>query len=189
MIPSADVAADTAADEAVLTLQLGRNPRGPYRVAVHCADGMPAVIETEAVLADGTPFPTRFWLTCPSLVAACARVESEPGWSEGRDGPYRNCLHREVAAAMAGMARAAGGAPPSLACRSQDVGDASGRPVGSLQCRSRGTSPATPPAPASLQCRSADLPPPASAQASPAAREVVEGWICAHRQRCVAGRP
>jgi hypothetical protein len=89
------------ADAAVVRRQLGRPPRGATSVSVRCPEGSPAVIETSATLEDGTPFPTRFWLTCPALAAAVQRVESEPGWAEGREGPHRNCLHREVAEILA----------------------------------------------------------------------------------------
>jgi hypothetical protein len=85
------------ADPAVVSRQLGREPRSPFDVVVRCEHGYPAVIESAPVLEDGTPFPTRFWLTCPSLVADVAQAESVPGWAAGREGPHRNCLHREVA--------------------------------------------------------------------------------------------
>lgn len=89
------------ADPAVVSRQLGREPQSPFDVVVRCEHGYPAVIENAPVLEDGTPFPTRFWLTCPSLVADVARAESVPGWSNGREGPHRNCLHREVAEILA----------------------------------------------------------------------------------------
>lgn len=89
------------ADPAVLSRQLGREPRGPFDVVVRCEHGCPAVIENAPVLDDGTPFPTRFWLTCPSLVADVAQTESVVGWASGREGPHRNCLHREVAELLA----------------------------------------------------------------------------------------
>jgi hypothetical protein len=89
------------ADPAVVSRQLGREPRGPFDVVVRCEHGYPAVIENAPLLEDGTPFPTRFWLTCPSLVAGVARAESVVGWANGREGPNRNCLHREVAEVLA----------------------------------------------------------------------------------------
>lgn len=90
------------ADERVIATQLGRTPRGPCRVAVRCPHGLPMVVETASSLADGTPFPTRFWLTCPAVRRAAARVESAAGWARQRSGRYANCLHREVAALLAG---------------------------------------------------------------------------------------
>jgi hypothetical protein len=89
------------ADAAIVRRQLGRPPRGSIRVSVRCPEGAPAVIETSPTLEDGTPFPTRFWLSCPALCAAVARAEAVAGWSAGRAGPHRNCLHREVAEALA----------------------------------------------------------------------------------------
>jgi hypothetical protein len=34
------------------------------------------VVETKPRLADGTPFPTLYYLTCPRAVASCSRLES-----------------------------------------------------------------------------------------------------------------
>ncbi len=34
------------------------------------------MVETTPRLADGTPFPTLYYLTCPRAVAACGRLES-----------------------------------------------------------------------------------------------------------------
>ncbi|HEY5506960.1 MAG TPA: DUF501 domain-containing protein, partial [Coriobacteriia bacterium] len=43
---------------------------------VRCERGAPAVIAVAPRLADGTPFPTAFWLTCPRLVEAVGALES-----------------------------------------------------------------------------------------------------------------
>ena len=56
--------------------QLGRTPRGTRAVAHRCPCGRPDVVETTPRLADGSPFPTLFYLTCPRAVAACSRLES-----------------------------------------------------------------------------------------------------------------
>ncbi|TDB36939.1 MAG: DUF501 domain-containing protein [Actinobacteria bacterium] len=56
--------------------QLGRQPRGTWRVAVRCTFGYPVVIATPSRLPDGEPFPTLYWLTCPHLLDAVARLES-----------------------------------------------------------------------------------------------------------------
>jgi hypothetical protein len=37
---------------------------------------LPDVVETTPRLADGTPFPTLFYLTCPRAVHECSRLES-----------------------------------------------------------------------------------------------------------------
>jgi hypothetical protein len=41
--------------------------------------GLPVVVEVPPVLDDGTPFPTRYWLTCPLAVRRVARIESAGG--------------------------------------------------------------------------------------------------------------
>jgi hypothetical protein len=64
-------------DLATIERQLGRPPRAFRRVAVRCPYGAPAVVEQEPFGADGTPFPTQFWLTCTFLAAAVARLEAD----------------------------------------------------------------------------------------------------------------
>ena len=64
------------ADAEVVALQLGRPPRGLRRVAHRCPCGLPDVVETAPRLADGSPFPTLYYLTCPRAVAAVARLEA-----------------------------------------------------------------------------------------------------------------
>jgi len=66
----------TDVDRAVVAAQLGRPPRGTRAVAHRCPCGLPDVVETTPRLADGTPFPTVFYLTCPRATAACSRLES-----------------------------------------------------------------------------------------------------------------
>ena len=66
----------TEADRSVVAAQLGRPPRGTRAVAHRCPCGLPDVVETTPRLADGTPFPTLYYLTCPRAVAACSRLES-----------------------------------------------------------------------------------------------------------------
>ncbi len=67
----------TADDEAAVTAQLQRPPRGVAGVAYRCPCGRPAVLATEPRLADGTPFPTTYYLTCPRASAACSTLESQ----------------------------------------------------------------------------------------------------------------
>jgi uncharacterized protein len=86
-------------DRAIVERQLGRAPRAFRRVAVRCPYGRPAVTEQEPFDATGTPFPTTFWLTCPHLVAAIARVEAAGGverWSRlaQEDPDLRGSLER-----------------------------------------------------------------------------------------------
>lgn len=66
----------TAADEAAVTEQLQRAPRDVVAVAYRCPCGRPAVVATAPRLADGTPFPTTYYLTCPRATAACSTLES-----------------------------------------------------------------------------------------------------------------
>ena len=63
-------------DRAVVAAQLGRPPRAFRRVAVRCAYGLPAVTEQNPYDADGSPFPTTYYLTCRYLVAALARIDA-----------------------------------------------------------------------------------------------------------------
>ena len=55
--------------------QLGRSPRGAKRVVCYGkAKGEPQVIEVHP-LVEGKPFPSLFWLTCPRLHKAIAKIE------------------------------------------------------------------------------------------------------------------
>ncbi len=71
-------------DREIVERQLGRPPRAFREVAVRCPFGRPAVTEQAPYDDSGEPFPTTYWLTCPHLVAAIARVEAAGGverWS------------------------------------------------------------------------------------------------------------
>jgi len=63
-------------DEQMISAQLGRELRGKSEVRTTCHLGLPVVIAVPPVLDDGTPFPTRYWLTCPLAVRRIARLES-----------------------------------------------------------------------------------------------------------------
>jgi uncharacterized protein len=65
------------ADFAAVTRQLGRVPRAAAAVAHRCPCGLPDVIETAPRLADGTPFPTLYYLTCVRACAAASRLEAD----------------------------------------------------------------------------------------------------------------
>jgi uncharacterized protein len=72
-------------DRALVERQLGRPPRAFRRVVVRCPFGAPAVTEQAPYDRAGEPFPTTYYLTCPHLVAAVARLEAAGGverWSE-----------------------------------------------------------------------------------------------------------
>jgi uncharacterized protein len=66
----------TPEDRAAVQAQLGRPPRGARAVAHRCPCGLPDVVETNPRLADGTPFPTLYYLTCPRATGAVSRLES-----------------------------------------------------------------------------------------------------------------
>jgi exopolyphosphatase / guanosine-5'-triphosphate,3'-diphosphate pyrophosphatase len=104
-------------DLAVVREQLGRDPRTSFDVIVRCPLGHPLVIRNAPTAADGAPFPTMFWLTCPDGVAAVSRLEAA-GWIERlneryeRDDVFRaevDRAHDEAAAERARVLPAAGG--------------------------------------------------------------------------------
>ena len=71
-------------DRAAVERQLGRPPRAFGRVVVRCPYGLPAATEQLPYDPAGEPFPTTFYLTCPHLVSAIARLEAAGGverWS------------------------------------------------------------------------------------------------------------
>ena len=70
-------------DTRTVTWQLGRSPRGRWRVVVRCSYGAPVVIATAPAVGE-TPFPTLHYLTCPHLVAGVAAVESAGGCDQWR---------------------------------------------------------------------------------------------------------
>jgi hypothetical protein len=75
-------------DRHVVERQLGRPPRAFRRVASRCPFGRPAVTEQDPYDPTGTPFPTTYYLTCPHVVAAVARLEAAGGverWSAAAD--------------------------------------------------------------------------------------------------------
>lgn len=63
-------------DLAVLRAQLGRPARGVVGIAARCACGNPTVAATAPRLADGTPFPTFYYLTHPAATAAMSGLEA-----------------------------------------------------------------------------------------------------------------
>ncbi|MBO3750750.1 DUF501 domain-containing protein [Streptosporangiaceae bacterium NEAU-GS5] len=64
------------ADVAAVEAQLGRSPRGMRGVAHRCPCGRPDVVETSPRLADGSPFPTLYYLTCPKAASAIGTLEA-----------------------------------------------------------------------------------------------------------------
>ncbi len=78
-----------------VTRQLGRAPRGPWRVSSWCSFGYPMTIATAPVTDEGEPFPTLYYLTCPHLVAAVSQLESA-----GEVGVWRARLAAEPVLAL-----------------------------------------------------------------------------------------
>ncbi len=66
----------TEAQKRVVTAQLRREPRDPWRVSSRCRWGYPTTIASPSLLADGTPFPNLVWLTCPFLTERISALES-----------------------------------------------------------------------------------------------------------------
>lgn len=64
-------------EQAVISHQIGRPARGRSAVVHRCAYGLPTVIRVDPRLADGTPFPTLFWQTCPALRSEIGRLEAD----------------------------------------------------------------------------------------------------------------
>lgn len=66
-------------DDDIMRAQIGRPLRGSPEVAARCPLGLPTVAAVEPLLEDGTPFPTRYWLTCPLASKRIGRLESIGG--------------------------------------------------------------------------------------------------------------
>ncbi|MGO8682987.1 MAG: DUF501 domain-containing protein [Thermoleophilia bacterium] len=69
----------SGADYVCVAAQLGRTPQAMSRVVARCRWGFPAAVENLPYDAGGRPFPTLYYATCPTLVAAVAAVESGGG--------------------------------------------------------------------------------------------------------------
>ena len=67
----------TAEDVRIVSRQLGRPARDVVGIAARCACGAPTVVSTRPRLADGTPFPTFYYLTHPAATAAVSTLEAE----------------------------------------------------------------------------------------------------------------
>lgn len=76
----------SAADIAAVRAQIGREPTTAFSVVARCMpDGHPLVIRNAPYDADGKPFPTRYWLTCPDAVRAVSTLEASGAirrWNE-----------------------------------------------------------------------------------------------------------
>jgi len=113
-------------DEELVARQIGRAPRAFARVAVRCPFGRPAVTEQMPFDEDGRPFPTQYYVTCPSLVAAISRLEAAGGverWSRAAE--EDKTLAASLAAAQAEQRKLR----PEL-----DAGIGGSTRTGSLKC-------------------------------------------------------
>jgi len=63
-------------DIAVVSAQLGRPARDVIGIPARCVCGNPTVVATSPRLADGTPFPTLYYLTHPAATAAMSQLEA-----------------------------------------------------------------------------------------------------------------
>lgn len=74
-----------AQDRDVVAIQLGREPRSAVVVVDRCHLGVPVTIAVPPNLDDGTPFPTRYWLTCPLALRRIGRLEADGGVKEAEN--------------------------------------------------------------------------------------------------------
>jgi hypothetical protein len=65
--------------------QLGRPARDIVAIAARCVCGNPVVVQTKPRLADGTPFPTVYYLTHPAATAAISTLEAAGIMAEYQD--------------------------------------------------------------------------------------------------------
>ena len=126
-------------DRAIVARQLGRSPRAFRRVAARCPYGLPAVTEQSPYDAQGGPFPTTYYLTCPHLVAAIARVEAAGGverWSRvaGEDGELARSLQQATEEQRWVRHELAGAEPGADGGASLDYGIGGSRNPEQLKC-------------------------------------------------------
>jgi hypothetical protein len=126
-------------DRAIVGRQLGRTPRAFGRVVARCPYGLPAVTEQAPYDSRGEPFPTTYYLTCPHLVSAVARLEADGGverWSDAAVGD--DALAESLARATAEQRRIrralAGGERGADGGASLDLGIGGSRSPEHLKC-------------------------------------------------------
>lgn len=66
-------------DVAAVTALLGRSPQGAFEVVVRDRHGSPVVIRNAALLDDGTPMPTRYWLVGDTARRLVGTLEADGG--------------------------------------------------------------------------------------------------------------
>jgi uncharacterized protein len=117
------------ADLDAVARQLGREPRGVLQIVYRCPNGEPGVVQTAPKLPDGTPFPTLYYLTHPTLTAAASRLEStgmmremterlgrEPELAAGYQRAHESYLADRDAIEPLGTTVSAGGMPDRVKC-------------------------------------------------------------------------
>jgi uncharacterized protein len=126
-------------DRAIVARQLGRPPRAFGRAVVRCPFGLPAVTEQTPYDVRGEPFPTTYYVTCPHLVAAIARLEAAGGverWSAAatEDVALRESLTRATEEQRRIRHRLAGDARGSDDGASLELGIGGSRTPEHLKC-------------------------------------------------------
>ncbi|RFD26453.1 DUF501 domain-containing protein [Mycobacterium uberis] len=117
------------ADLEAVARQLGRQPRGVLEIAYRCPNGEPGVVKTAPKLADGTRFPTLYYLTHPVLTVAASRLEStglmremterlghDPELAASYLGAHESYLAERDAIESLGTTFSAGGMPNRVKC-------------------------------------------------------------------------
>ncbi|ANJ26493.1 DUF501 domain-containing protein [Agromyces aureus] len=66
----------TPRDIRIVSAQLGRQARDVVGIPARCVCGAPTVVATSPRLADGTPFPTFYYLSHPAATAAMSFLEA-----------------------------------------------------------------------------------------------------------------
>ncbi|ROQ38536.1 hypothetical protein EDF46_2175 [Frondihabitans sp. PhB188] len=72
-------------DIQIVSAQLGRPARNVIGIAARCVCGNPTVVSTKPRLADGTPFPTLYYLCHPGATAAISTLEANGVMAEFTD--------------------------------------------------------------------------------------------------------
>lgn len=171
-------------DLLVVAAQLSRRPHDMSRVVARCPFGFPAAVEDLPYGADGRPFPTLYYLTCPTLVTSVSALES--------DGGVRTWARR---AADAGLARSLVKAGAQSRRRRRELARRYGLPMmdggASLRSGVGGVTPRGPGAAGAIKCLHAHV---AHALACPSYElgaamlaELAEPWC--HDRRCAAFVP
>jgi len=120
---------DVDVDVDVVAAQLGRPARGTFTVAHRCPCSLPDVIATAPRLADGTPFPTLFYLTCPRANSAIGtleasglmasmteRIHTEEGLAGRYAAAHEDYLRRRDDIGLLPTRESAGGMPTRVKC-------------------------------------------------------------------------